>query len=126
MKQAEFNEIFRRRTKRLTLDIIHLISPLPYSDAISTMRKQLFDACTSTAANFRAVCRARSERERYSKLCIVVEESDETVFWMEMFVEGNFIAMEKIAGLNREAEEILMVMSAFKKKLDPKYAHTIP
>jgi four helix bundle protein len=84
MRQEEFNEIFRQRTKILSLQIIRLVSELKYSDALGVIRKQLFKSVTSVAANFRAVCRARSNKEGYSKLCIVVEEADETLFWIEM------------------------------------------
>jgi four helix bundle protein len=120
MKQEEFNEQFRRRTKRLALDIIKLISPLKYSDALGVMRKQEIRACTSVASNFRAVCRARSEREKFAKLCIVVEEADETIFWLEMLVEAEFLAIEMVEKIVNEATEILKVMSAFKKRLEPK------
>ena len=117
MKQEDFNELFRKRTKKLALEIIRLVSPIKYSDAVSTLRKQLIKACTSAASNFRAVCRARSEREKFSKLCIVVEESDETVFWLEMFVEGEFLSVQQCLWVNQEAQEILNVMSAYRKSL---------
>jgi len=118
MKQEEFNEIFRQRTKALSLEIIKIVSELKYSDALGIIRKQLFKSVTSVAANFRAVCRARSEKERYSKLCIVVEEADETLFWIEMLIDARFITVEKIENPQKEAEEILKVMAAFKKKLE--------
>jgi four helix bundle protein len=118
MKQEEFNEIFRQRTKALSLDIIKIVSELKYSDALGIIRRQLFKSVTSVAANFRAVCRARSDKERYSKLCIVVEEADETLLWIEMLIDGGFITVEKIENPQKEAEEILKVMAAFKKKLE--------
>ena len=118
MKQEEFNELFRQRTKALSLEIIKIVSELKYSDALGIIRKQLFKSVTSVAANFRAVCRARSDKERYSKLCIVVEEADETLLWIEMLIDGGFITVEKIENPQKEAEEILKVMAAFKKKLE--------
>ncbi len=120
MKQEEFNEQFRNRTKRLALEIIKLISPLKYSDALGVMRKQEIRACTSVASNFRALCRARSEREKFAKLCIVVEEADETIFWLEMLIEAEFLVIESVDKILNEATEILKVMSAFKKRLEPK------
>lgn len=117
MKQEEFNELFRNRTKRLALEIIRITSGLKFSDGLSIIRKQLIRSVTSVAANYRAVCRARSERERFAKLCIVVEEADETLFWIEMLVEGNFITEDEMDKLKKESEEILKVMSAFRKKL---------
>ncbi|MDO6437497.1 four helix bundle protein [Cyclobacterium sp. 1_MG-2023] len=117
MKQEEFNEIFRDRTKILALQVITLLSELKYSDALGVIRKQLIRSVTSTAANFRAVCRARSERERFAKLCIVVEEADETLFWIEMITEAGFISKEKMTKSYKEAEEILKVMASYRKKL---------
>src|SRR6476620_10961885 len=114
MKQEEFNERFRQRTKALSLEVIRIVSELKYSDAIGIIRKQLFKSVTSVAANFRAVCRARSDKERYSQLCIVVEEADETLLWIEMLIDGGFITVEKIENPQKEAKEILKVMSAFK------------
>jgi len=110
--------IFRQRTKALSLEIIRIVSGLKYSDALNVICKQLFKSVTSVAANFRAVCRSRSDKERYSKLCIVVEEADETLFWIEMLIDGGFIAVAKIEICKKEAEEILKVMAAFKKKLE--------
>mgnify|MGYP003591999887 CR=1 FL=1 len=120
MKQEEFNEQFRRRTKQLALDIIKMVSSIPYSDALGVIRKQLIKASTSMAANFRASCRARSDQELFSKLCIVVEETDETVFWLEMLVDGDFISAEEVAPMSKEALEILYVMSAYRKKIGSK------
>ncbi len=84
------------------------------------MRKQEIRACTSVASNFRALCRARSEREKFAKLCIVVEEADETIFWLEMLIEAEFLVIESVDKILNEATEILKVMSAFKKRLEPK------
>jgi len=72
---------------------------------------------SSVAANFRAVCRGRSVKERFAKLCIVVEEADETIFWLEMPVEAGFLDDKIAAPLIQEANEILKVMSAYKKSL---------
>ncbi len=120
MKQEDFNEEFRQRTKALALSIIHLLSPLKYSEALSVIRLQAYRASTSVASNFRAVCRARSEREKFSKLCTVVEEADETIFWLEMIVEGKFVSAEEAKDAVKESTEILKVMSAYKKHLEPK------
>ncbi len=120
MKQEDFIEQFRRRTKQLALDIIRKLSEIKYSDALGVIRKQEFRACTPVASNFRAVCRSRSEREKYSKLCTVVEEADETVFWLEMVVEAAFLPFEALEKEMNEADEILKVMAAYKKHLKPK------
>ncbi len=115
MEQETFNTKFRQRTKRLALDIICVVSPLKYSDATSILRKQIIRSCTSVAANFRAVCRGRSEKERFAKLCIVVEEADETLFWLEMLIESDLLKQEQTLEIEKEATEILKVMSSYKK-----------
>lgn len=117
MRQVDFNEEFRQRTKMLSLAVIEKVSDLKYSDALGVIRKQLIRSVTSVAANYRAVCRARSDRELFAKLCIVVEEADETVFWLELLVDGKFIEINDIQEIQKEALEILKVMSAFRKSV---------
>jgi four helix bundle protein len=113
----DFNAIFREKTKALALLIIQELSALPYSDALSIIRKQVIRSSTSIAANYRAVCRSRSEREKYAKMCIVVEEADETLFWLEMAESLKYLPEPSIAILKEKAEEIVKVMSAYRKKL---------
>ena len=119
MKQDEFNELFNAKTKKLALNTIAVVSDLKYSDALGVIRKQLIWSVTSVAANYRTVCRSRSEKEKYAKLCIVVEEADETLFWIEMFIDGGFIVEEKLFELRNESEEILKLMSSYRSKLKP-------
>ncbi len=120
MKQEDFNTQFRNRTKTNSVKIIKIVSKIKYSDESSVLKKQLVRCSTSVTANFRAACRARSEKEKYAKLCIVVEEADETLLWLELFVECEIIPQETINDVYTEALEILKVMSAFKHKLKPK------
>lgn len=117
MRQEDFNEQFRNRTKANSVKIIKIVSKIKYSDESSVLKKQLVRCSTSVTANFRAVCRARSENEKFAKLCIVVEEADETLLWLEILVECDIIAEETISEVYAEALEILKVMSAFKLKL---------
>ena len=64
------------------------------------------------AANYRAVGRARSKAEFISKIGVVVEEADETVFWLEMLVETNIVPMKKMNDLLNEANELLAIFAA--------------
>jgi four helix bundle protein len=114
----DFNSIFAERTKRLTISIINELSELPYSDKVSVIRKQIIRSSSSVAANYRAMCRARSNKEKYAKICIVVEEADETVFWLEIIEEIKMTNnIDLIKDLKNEAEEILKVMSSYRKKI---------
>jgi len=113
----EYNDIFRGRTKKLALEIVREMAKVKFSDEVSVIRKQIIRSATSVAANYRAICRARSERERYAKMCIVVEEADETAFWLELIEELEIIPIAKVNEFKNETEEILKVMSSYKKKL---------
>lgn len=64
---------------------------------------------TSVGANYRAACRARSRAEFVAKLGIVLEEADETVFWLELLPEGGIVKREKLDGLVKEAEELTSI-----------------
>ncbi len=81
----------RQRTKRFAIRIVTLFRSLPRSPDAQTLGKQLLRSGTSVAANYRAVCRARSKAEFVSKMGIVVEEADEAVFWLEVLTETGVI-----------------------------------
>ncbi|MDQ1858373.1 MULTISPECIES: four helix bundle protein [unclassified Chryseobacterium] len=115
--RVDFNQIFRERTKNFSIAVIRTLSSLPYSDDISIIRKQIIRSSTSVAANYRAVSRARSEKEKFAKICIVVEEIDETQFWLEIIEELEYVSPEKILHLKTECEELVKVMTTYKFKL---------
>ncbi len=117
MSNLDYNQIFRDRTKKLCVSIIRTLSVLPYSEDLSVIRKQIYRSSTSVAANYRAVGRARSEKEKFAKLCIVVEEADETQFWLEIIEELCYLPSEKLNYLKIECDEIVKVMTSYKKKL---------
>jgi four helix bundle protein len=71
--------------------------------------RQLLRSSTSIGANYRAACRGRSRAEFVAKLGIVLEEADETVFWLELFQEGNIFPKEKLHDLVREANELVAI-----------------
>ena len=100
------------RTKQFTLRIIKLIEALPQNDTGRIIGKQLLRSGTSVGANYRAVCRARSKAEFISKLGIVIEESDESVFWLEMIIEGKLMKEILVHELLKEANEITAIMVA--------------
>ena len=113
---CNYNEQFKDRTKKLALEILKLYGKLKKTDEVRILGKQLIRSVTSVAANYRATIRARSDAEKYSKLCIVVEEADETLFWLELLKDGNYASPDRLTILMKEATEILMVMSAYRKK----------
>jgi len=81
--KTEYVEWLKQRTKDFAIRTILFCNALPVSQATRVITYQLIKSATSTAANYRAACRARSGAEFYSKMCTVVEESDESVFGMK-------------------------------------------
>ncbi|MFH1523192.1 MAG: four helix bundle protein [Patescibacteria group bacterium] len=65
---------------------------------------------TSVGANYRAVCRARSNNEFIAKLGVVIEEADETAFWLEIIIESKILKAELVKSLLNEANEIVAIM----------------
>lgn len=113
----EFNEAFRKRTKDFAIRVIRLIKFLPKNFESEIIGKQLLRSSTSVAANYRAVCRARSGKEFYSKLSIVVEEADETLFWIELLGESDLVHEERLVDMKLEITEILKVVSKARKNI---------
>ena len=120
MTNAEFNNKFCNRTKEFSIQIVHFIKSLPFNTVTKVLGDQLCKSGTSIGANFRAFFRARSKNERFSKICIVVEEADETQYWLDLFSTSKTGNNEVIQNLSAEAEEILKVASAIKNSLFPK------
>ncbi len=115
IEKTIFVEEFKKRTKEFTLRNIKLFQSLPKTDEARIIGKQLLRSASSVGANYRAVCRARSQAEFYSKLSITIEEADESLFWLEILVESNILPLNKLADLMNEAEEIIKVLSKARK-----------
>jgi len=103
--KAARNESFRQRTQAAALRVIKLYQQLPRSGEAEVIGKQLLRSATSVAANYRASCRARSGPEYFAKLCICVEEADETQFWLELLSQAGIVSVNRL-------EEILLEYSA--------------
>ena len=105
-------EELQARTKSFAIRIVNLFRTLPHSPEAQTLGKQLLRSGTSVAANYRAVCRARSKAEFIAKIGIVVEEADETVFWIELLSETGIIAGERCGALLKEANGLLAIFGS--------------
>lgn len=70
---------------------------------------QLLRSVTSVAANYRAVCRARSIADFVSKLGIVLEEADETHFWLELLLEAGIVTPDKISPIMNQTNELISI-----------------
>jgi len=84
-----FVEGLKKRTKKFGVDVILFCDSLKKCRASAVVTYQLVKAATSVGANYRSACRGRSDAEFFSKLCIVVEEADESVFWLEVIEDSN-------------------------------------
>ena len=110
-----FIEKMKKRTKMFAVDIIRFCDSLKSSKASAVITYQLVKSATSTGANYRATCKARSKKEFFSKICIVVEEVDESEYWLEVIkdakLSNNSNELERLLG---EANEINKIMSKAK------------
>jgi four helix bundle protein len=102
----------QQRTKVFALRIIRMFRGLPRTEEARIIGRQVLRSGTSIGANYRAVCRARSRAEFTAKMGVVVEEADETVFWLEILVEAEVISIAKAEDLLREANELLAIFAA--------------
>ena len=115
MNNTEFSEGFKKRTQDFSLRVIKLYKSLSRSVEGQVIGKQLLRSGTSVAANYRAACRARSGAEFFSKMSIVVEEADESVFWLELITATGIIPSKQLESLLSEATEILSIVARARK-----------
>lgn len=115
MEKIEFIEMMKSRTKRQSIEVIRLYESLKKTDCIRIIGKQLIRSTTSTAANYRAACIARSQAEFFAKMSIVTEEADESIFWLDLLEEIENDQAPRIIKLKEEATEISKVISRARK-----------
>lgn len=102
----------KARTKQFAVRIIRLYRALPRNEESRVIGRQLLRSGTSIGANYRAACRARSKAEFVAKLGVVLEEADETVFWLELLPEAGMTRKELISALMQEANELVSIFVA--------------
>ena len=105
-------EQLRDRTKKFAVRIVRAYRALPYKTDAQVLGKQLLRCGTAVAANYRACCRARSKAEWIAKIGIVVEEADETVFWLEMLSDCDIVPTNKLEALLEEAHQLSALFTA--------------
>jgi len=111
-EKEEFIENLKKRTKKFALDIVGFCNSLKTSTASSVVTYQLVKSSSSTGANYRAACRARSKAEFFSKISIVIEEADESEYWLEIIEDANLSNKKKeLKRLLTEVNEITKIMS---------------
>ncbi|HXX22712.1 MAG TPA: four helix bundle protein [Terriglobia bacterium] len=105
----------KARTKAFALRIVVLVDRLPRSLAGQIIGRQLLRSATSVGANYRAACRAQSRAEFAAKLSIVVEEADESLYWLEISGESGLVKPERLRELIKEADELVAIATSSRK-----------
>lgn len=108
---------FKRRTQRLALQVIELVETLPRSKSADVIGRQLLRPATSVGANYRSACRGKSTADVLAKLAIVEEEADETIYWLELFVQAKLVSSDRAQHLINESNEIVAMTVASIKTL---------
>ena len=113
-------EIIKKRTKQIGLEIIKLVDELPNKPSAWEISRQIIRSSTSVGANYRASCRAKSTPDFINKLKIVEEEADETMYWLEILEESKLIESSRVEPIKKETDEILSIIVASLKTLRDK------
>lgn len=116
MNKAEL----KKRTKDFAHRCVKLALSLPYTILGRHLQGQIIRAATSVAANYRAACVAQSKASFTAKLSIVIEEVDESLFWLEFILAENLIKSERISSLLKEAGELTAIFIASRKTIQTK------
>lgn len=110
------NEIeMKNRTKQFALRVLKMADALPSNRSGNAIANQIVRSGTSVAANYRALCRARSRADFVNKTSIVEEEADETSFWLELIVDAGLLTTARVQPLLDEADEITAILVASRK-----------
>jgi len=99
----------KKRTKEFAISVIRLVESLPRGKTADVIGGQLLRSGTSVGANYRSACRARSTADFISKMGIVEEELDESIYWMELLIETEIVEFAALESLINEANELLAI-----------------
>jgi four helix bundle protein len=105
------------RTKRFAVRIVKLFQSLPSRPDAQILGKQVLRSGTSVAANYRAACRGRSRAEFVARIGVVVEEADETLFWLELIGEAGIVPEQRLVEIKKEADELTALFTATKRTI---------
>ena len=118
--KKHFNEVLRERTLTMAVKVHGLFHSKKIIPLNRPMVHQIIRSSSSVAANCRAATRARSDAEFYSKICIVVEECDETQFWFDFLIRIDVLTDDETGGLRNEVEQLVKIFTSIKKKMKEK------
>ena len=115
VSKVDFVTSIKARTKQFVLGSIKFYQTLPKTEEGKIIGRHFIRSASSVGANYRAACRSRSRAEFFSKLSIVVEEADETAFWIEILIESKITNSAEAQPLLKEVNEILAIVAKARK-----------
>lgn len=104
------SEVLKDRFKRFSLRVIKMVDSMPNTISGNAIAKQIIRSGTSPAANYRAACLGKSDKDFLNKLKMVEEELDETIHWIEIIMDSRMIEPEKLFDLKNEAVELYKII----------------
>ena len=120
MENIHFNEQLRERTMKMAVDVRNLLKSEKFIAIDRPFVNQLIRSSSSVAANYRSATRGRSDAEFYSKICIVLEETDETLFWIDYLLKLNVLNEKDAIKIREEVEQLVRLFSSIKRKMKEK------
>ncbi len=108
MDQSEM----KRRTKAFAIKVVRIFESLPQKGAAVVLGRQLLRSGTSAGANYGSACRSKSTADFAAKMGFVEEEIDETMYWLELFMEIGVLRTEEMENILKEANELLAIVVA--------------
>ena len=116
-EQFEFANELEQRFKTYALRSLNVFRFLPLSFEAQHLGRQFIRSATSSAANYRAARRSRRKNEFYAKISIVIEELDESIFWLELMSCAGIFGEAKLKALVEEGTNLLKLLSRSRKNL---------
>ncbi|HEY0739917.1 MAG TPA: four helix bundle protein [Chryseosolibacter sp.] len=107
-------EELARRTRRFAVGVFKLTTKFPRTESARVVIYQLLKAASSVAANYRAVLRAKSKADFIHKLKVVLEEADESNFWLTFVADIELIRIDdkELNILIKESTELIAIFTA--------------
>jgi four helix bundle protein len=113
LSNKEFGKVLEKRTLLFSVSILKMCALLPYKQEVKVVIHQLSKSATSVGANYREANVARSSADFYNKLKICQSEMNETIYWLEIIGEMNWLSeKESIEKLKTEANELLAIFTS--------------
>ena len=107
----------RTRTTDFALRIIKLYTSLPKTSEAQVLGKQVLRSGTSIGANYREGHRAKSDSDIVNKFESVLQELDETDYWLDLLVRSGILSAQKAEALIKETNELIAIFTTIVTKI---------